>query len=90
MMGYVRIPDHDSALEGHVLTTSHIAKPSYASSFLHAIVELTSLNREDALRRMFEAHQRGLTLLLSTHREHAELLQEQFSSKRLTVTIERA
>ena len=55
-----------------------------------AIVELTSLNRQDALRRMFEAHQRGLTLLLSTHREHAELLQEQFSSKRLTVTIERA
>ena len=53
-----------------------------------AIMELTALNRDDALLRMFEAHQRGITLLMTTHREHAELLQEQFQSKRLTVTIE--
>jgi ATP-dependent Clp protease adapter protein ClpS len=37
---------------------------------------------------MLEAHKRGLALLVSTHREHAELLQEQFTSKKLTVTIE--
>lgn len=54
------------------------------------IIELTTLNREDAVLRTLEAHQRGLALLISTHREHAELLQEQFTSKRLTVTIEPA
>jgi ATP-dependent Clp protease adapter protein ClpS len=37
---------------------------------------------------MLEAHQRGISLLLTTHREHAELLHEQFHSKHLTVTIE--
>ena len=52
------------------------------------IIELTTLNREDAVLRTLEAHQRGLALLLTTHREHAELLQEQFTSKRLSVTIE--
>ena len=37
---------------------------------------------------MLEAHETGVTLLVETHREHAELLQEQFQSKQLTVTIE--
>ncbi|MCH7572875.1 MAG: hypothetical protein IH891_08175 [Planctomycetes bacterium] len=41
-----------------------------------------------AIECMLEAHKSGLALLLSTHREHAELLQEQFTSKRLTVTIQ--
>jgi ATP-dependent Clp protease adaptor protein ClpS len=53
-----------------------------------AILELTTLRRQEAILRMLEAHTRGLALLLTTHREHAELLQEQFTSKRLTVTIE--
>lgn len=52
------------------------------------IMELTPLRREEATLRMLEAHNRGITLLLQTHREHAELLQEQFTSKRLTVTVE--
>ncbi len=52
------------------------------------IVELTSLNRHTAAHRMLEAHNGGVALLLVTHREHAELLCEQFASKRLTVTIE--
>jgi ATP-dependent Clp protease adaptor protein ClpS len=55
-----------------------------------AIMELTALKRREATLRMIEAHLRGLTLLLQTHREHAELLQEQFQSKRLVVTIEPA
>jgi ATP-dependent Clp protease adaptor protein ClpS len=52
------------------------------------IVELTTLNRHAALVRMLEAHENGCALLLTTHREHAELLQEQFASKGLTVTAE--
>ena len=57
-------------------------------SVVAAIVQLTHLRRPEAFQRMIEAHQRGLTLLMTTHREHAELLEEQFASKRLTVTIE--
>ena len=55
---------------------------------VEVIVELTPLNRFTALRRMLEAHTRGLALLFVTHREHAELLAEQFNSRFLTVTIE--
>lgn len=52
------------------------------------IVELISLNPMTALLQTLEAHKRGLALLMTTHRERAELLHEQFASKRLTVTIE--
>lgn len=52
------------------------------------IQELTALERGEAIQRMLEAHHTGITLLLVTHRERAELLQEQFASKLLTVTIE--
>ena len=55
-----------------------------------AIRQLTPLTTEQATRCMLEAHTRGLALILSTHREHAELLAEQFCSKNLTVTIEPA
>ncbi|MHC5114542.1 MAG: ATP-dependent Clp protease adaptor ClpS [Planctomycetota bacterium] len=53
-----------------------------------AITSLTALPREEATIRMLEAHHTGVALLLETHQEHAELLQEQFESKLLTVTIE--
>ena len=54
------------------------------------IVELTPLNEQDAMRCMTEAHKNKLALLLTTHKERAELYQEQFQSKGLTVTIEPA
>jgi len=53
-----------------------------------AIVELTPLRKEMAVQRMLEAHARGVSLLLTTHKERAELYREQFHSKRLNVTIE--
>ena len=55
---------------------------------VETIIELTTLNREDAVQRTIEAHNMDIALLLTTHREHAELLHDQFTSKRLTVTIE--
>ncbi|MCH7602043.1 MAG: ATP-dependent Clp protease adaptor ClpS [Planctomycetes bacterium] len=55
---------------------------------VETIVSLTALEPQMAIECMLEAHKSGLALLLSTHREHAELLQEQFTSKRLTVTIQ--
>jgi len=53
-----------------------------------AIRQLTGLPTPRATQCMLEAHTRGLSLLLTTHRERAELLHEQFASKKLTVTIE--
>ncbi len=59
---------------------------------MHYVVEtiqaLTTLNRHEAMQRMLEADKTGTALLLTTNREHAELLAEQFASKKLTVTIE--
>jgi len=55
---------------------------------VETIIELTALNPRQALLHTLDAHKSGLALLLITHREKAELLQEQFQSKRLTVTIE--
>ena len=54
------------------------------------IVELTSLNENDAKQRTVEAHETGVALLLTTHKERAELYKDQFDSKGLTVTIEPA
>jgi len=57
---------------------------------VRTILALTPLKEMEAVRRMAEAHQRGLTLLLTTHKERAELYRDQFKSKGLTVTIEPA
>lgn len=54
------------------------------------IVALTPLNLEDAVTRTLEAHKTGVALLLTTHKERAELYKDQFKSKGLTVTIEPA
>lgn len=54
------------------------------------ILSLTPLKEYEAIRRMAEAHKRGVTLLLTTHKERAELYRDQFKSKGLTVTIEPA
>ncbi len=55
---------------------------------VETIVELTPLNANEAVQRMKEAHTSGVSLLLVTHKERAELYKEQFTSKGLTVTIE--
>lgn len=55
---------------------------------VQTITELTPLNRDEAVKRTVEADKTGVSLLLTTHKERAELYREQFRSKRLTVTIE--
>ena len=57
---------------------------------VRSIVTLTPLNEQDAKQRTLEAHETGVALLLTTHKERAELYREQFQSKGLTVTIEPA
>ncbi|MCG3129145.1 MAG: ATP-dependent Clp protease adapter protein ClpS [Phycisphaerae bacterium] len=55
-----------------------------------AILKLTPLKEVEAVQRTLEAHQRGVALLLITHRERAELYVEQFATYKLTVTAEPA
>lgn len=57
---------------------------------VRSIIELTPLRKEEAVSRTNEAHKTGVSLLLVTHRERAELYREQFGSKNLAVTIEPA
>src|SRR3954469_22961699 len=57
---------------------------------IRTIMELTPLKEQDAKLRTVEANDTGVALLLTTHRERAELYKEQFESKGLTVTIEPA
>ena len=55
-----------------------------------SILKLTTLSTQEALVKTIAAHEAGVVLLLMTHRERAELYQEQFMSLMLTVTIEPA
>lgn len=57
---------------------------------VETLIELVHFTEQEATLKMLEAHEKGIALLLVTHREKAELLQEQFQSKKLTVTIEPA
>ena len=57
---------------------------------ISTIIELTTLKEQDAKLRALEAHETGVALLLTTHKERAELYKDQFESKGLNVTIEPA
>ncbi len=67
-----------------VLHNDHI---NLMEDVVKTILQLTPLSQQAAIRRMLEAHARGRALLMTTHRERAELYKQQFASKRLTVTI---
>ncbi|MCS6978127.1 MAG: ATP-dependent Clp protease adaptor ClpS [Gemmatales bacterium] len=68
-----------------LLHNDHINEFSYV---VRTVIELTHMNRVEAQQRTLEAHCTGLSLLLVTHKERAELYVEQFASKGITVTIE--
>ena len=55
---------------------------------IESLCRFARLSMPAATRCTMEAHKKGLSLVLTTHREHAELVAEQLSSLRLTVTIE--
>ena len=57
---------------------------------IEALCRFARLSVPTATRCTMEAHKKGLSLILATHREHAELVAEQLASLRLTVTIEPA
>jgi len=55
---------------------------------VRTIMSLTPIEEAAAVKKALEAHNAGLSLLLTTHQERAELFQQQFQSANLTVTIE--
>lgn len=55
---------------------------------VRTIMSLTTIEETAAVKKATEAHKAGLSLLLTTHQERAELFQQQFQSANLTVTIE--
>lgn len=55
---------------------------------IESITKLTPLGLMEAATRTLEAHITGVSLLLVTHQERAELYRDQFRSKGLLVTIE--
>ncbi len=59
-------------------------------SVILTIIELTPLNEQAAVRITEEANRNGVSLVLVTHKERAELYVDQFHSRSLTVSIEPA
>lgn len=57
---------------------------------VRAVCEIAKHPTPTALRITLEAHKSGLALVTITHQELAELYREQFQSKGLTATIEKA
>ena len=57
---------------------------------VRSIVELTPLSAPMAREIMLSAHEHGFASVLVTHLERAELYQEQFMGKGLTITVEPA
>jgi len=57
---------------------------------IQSIVTITPLTRGVATRCMRQAHAKGRSRLLTTHRERAELIRDQFTKRSLTVTLEPA
>ena len=55
---------------------------------INTVRKIAALAKEEAILRVLEAHKTGVSLLLVTHKERAELIQEQCTSASLTVTIE--
>lgn len=53
-----------------------------------SLVELTPLKEEEAIEKMAEAHKTGVSLIMVTHKERAELYRDILQSKGLTITIE--
>lgn len=61
------------------------------NTYEHVIIsfmQILNLEPQVALLKTVEVDKEGLSIVAITHKEHAELLQEQLQSRTLTVTIE--
>lgn len=67
----------------------HDDEVNTAEYIVTKVQEITKLDEEKAVKRVLEAHKNGVALLLTTHKERAELLVEMFESSKITVTMEK-
>jgi len=68
----------------------HNDKVNDFGQVVKVVYQLTPLKKEECVQRVTEAHETGVSLLLVTHKERAELYEEQFRSNipPIKVTIE--
>ena len=55
---------------------------------VRAVRDVTRFAEAEAMARMWDAHHRGRSVVLTTHYERAEFLAERFKERGLTVTLE--
>ena len=55
---------------------------------VRTVMELTRFCRAEATHKMWESYHSGHAVLLTTYRERAEFIAEQFGARGLTVTVE--
>lgn len=55
---------------------------------IKSFMQIVNLDLETAYKKTVEVDKQGLSIVAITHKEKAELLQEQLKSQSLTVTIE--
>ncbi len=61
---------------------------NHIDQVIKTLQKLMPLSREDAVTRAMEAQHQGVSLLVVTHQERAELYVEQFASCKIKVTAE--
>ena len=61
---------------------------NFAVDILAKVIEIMHFPTEDAIPIVREAHKKGRALLITTHKERAELIQGQFKSCKIDVDIE--
>jgi len=77
------LPQWKVLLHDDKIDAEHVAKE---------VQEIAKLSEEEAVKKVIEAHENKVALLLITHQEKAEFLVEMFSSclPSITVTMEKA
>jgi len=68
----------------------HDDEVSASQEMIDRLSDLLPLSRAAASQRVLEAHRAGVALLLTTHRERAELYALQLTQANFIVSIERA
>ncbi len=61
---------------------------NFAENVARAVNKLTPLDKIISLEKAIEAHEKGRSFLLSTHKERAELYKDQFASHVPPIVVE--
>lgn len=80
-------PSRAGRLAGYRVVLHH--DPEFGPlAVVRAVMEVTRVSRAEATHTMWQAHHRGNAVILTAHRERAELYQHLFGRRGLRVTLE--